>query len=130
MLNDVDGKPVETSAERHDRELGRTWGWTSVAIGASSMALALGTSVLMLEDNSTRNSNCNAQKVCNSSGITANGQLNDLGPWNAGFWVVGVVGLGVGIFLLATHPTDKSKNMQFEIAPTTSGANLQLRSTF
>jgi len=84
----------------------------------------------MLEDNSTRNSNCNAQKVCNASGVTANGQLNDLAPWNTGLWVVGVLGLGIGAYLLLTHPTDRATGTQVGVAPNGSGASFELRSSF
>ncbi len=92
--------------------------------------LAIGTSILMLEDSGTRNSNCNAQKVCNASGLTANGQLNDLAPWNTGLWVMGVVGLGIGAYLLITHPTDKASGVQVGVAPNSSGGSFQLRGSF
>jgi hypothetical protein len=120
----------ETSEQREDRQLGRTWGWAAVSFGASAGVLAIGTSILMLEDSSTRSSNCNAQKVCNASGLTANGQLQDLGPWNAALWVVGVAGLGVGAFLLITHPTDRATGTQVGVAPNGSGASFELRSSF
>jgi hypothetical protein len=120
----------ETYEDRDARQLGRTWGWTAVGIGASSLAIALGTSVLMLEDASTRSSNCNAQKVCNANGITANDQLTDLGPWNAALWAVGVVGVGIGAYLLIVNPTDRAMGTQVGIAPNGSGASFQLRSSF
>ncbi len=119
----------ETPQEREDRQLGRTWGWVAVSIGASAGVLAIGTSILMLEDSSTRSSNCNG-KVCNASGLTANSQLNDLGPWNTAFWVVGVAGLGIGAYLLLTHPTDEAMGVKIGVSPTTSGANFELRSSF
>jgi hypothetical protein len=120
----------ETYEDRDSRQLGRTWGYAALSVGASSLAVALGTSVLMLEDSSTRSSNCNAQKACNANGVTANDQLTDLGPWNAGLWVVGLAGLGIGAYLLITHPSDKAMGTQVEIAPNGSGANFQLRSSF
>jgi hypothetical protein len=123
-------KKAETPQEREDRQLGRTWGWTAVSIGTFAGVLAIGTSILMLEDNSTRNSNCNGQKVCNAAGLTANGQLNDLGPWNAGLWVIGVAGLGIGAYLLVTHPTDRAMGTQIGVAPNGSGASFELRSSF
>jgi len=84
----------------------------------------------MLEDSSTRGSNCNAQKVCNPNGLTANAQLNDLGPWNMGLWVIGVAGLGIGAYLLLTHPTDRAMGTQIGVAPNGSGATFELRSSF
>jgi hypothetical protein len=128
--NQAASKKSETWQERQDRQLGRNWGWTAVSIGASAGVLAIGTSILMLEDNSTRSSNCNGQKVCNANGLTANAQLTDLGPWNAGFWAVGVVGLGVGAYLLLTHPTDKDMATRVGVAPNGSGASFELRSSF
>ena len=101
-----------------------------MSIGSAAGVLAIGTSILMLEDDSTRNSNCNSQKVCNSSGLTANGQLNDLGPWNAGFWVIGVAGLGIGAYLLITHPTDRASGVQVGVAPNGAGGSFQLRGSF
>jgi hypothetical protein len=120
----------QAAHDRETRQLGRTWGWAAVSIGASASLLAIGTSVLMLEDNSTRNSNCNAQKVCNASGITANGQLNDLAPWNTGLWITGILGLGIGAYLLITHPTDRATGTQVGVAPNGSGASFELRSSF
>ncbi len=123
-------KRTETPQEREDRQLGRNWGWAAVSIGASASVLAIGTSILMLEDSSSRSSNCNAQKACNSSGLTSNAQLDDLGPWNMAFWIVGVAGLGVGAYLLLTHPTDAAMGMKIGVAPTSSGTNLELRGSF
>lgn len=122
--------PDVAAHDREDRQLGRTWGWAAVSIGASAGLLAIGTSVLMLEDNSTRNSNCDAQKVCNSSGLTANAQMQDLSPWNAGMWVVGIVGLGIGAYLLITHPTDRAMGTQVGVAPNGSGGSFLLRGSF
>jgi hypothetical protein len=116
--------------DREDRQLGRTWGWAAVSIGSAAGVLAIGTSILMLEDNSTRNSNCNAQKVCNSNGITANAQITDLGPWNTGLWVAGIAGLGIGAYLLITHPTDRASGVQVGVAPNGSGGSFQLRGSF
>jgi len=121
---------AETWQERQDRQLGRAWGWTAVSIGTFAGVLAIGTSVLMLEDNSTRSSNCNAQKVCNPNGITANAQLSALGPWNTGLWIIGIAGLGVGAYLLFTNPTDHAMETRVGVAPNGSGANLELRSSF
>jgi hypothetical protein len=125
------GQPAssETTDERHSRHAARTLGWISISIGAAGGLLALGTSILMLEDNGTRNSNC-TNKVCNTAGFTANGQLSDLGPWNLGAWVVAAAGLGAGAYLLLTNPSDSSRQTQVGVGPTGSGAGLLLRSSF
>jgi len=119
-----------TYADRDQRQLARAWGWALGSIGAGAGLLAIGTSILMLEDNSTRNSNCNAQKVCNTSGLTANTQLADLGGWNMAFWIIGAAGLGAGAYLLLTNPSDEVKSTQVGVVSNGSGANLQLRGSF
>lgn len=120
----------ETPEQRDSRQLARAWGWLFTGIGSASAALAVGTSILMLQDASNRSNNCTSAKVCNAAGLTANSQLGDLGPWNAAFWIVGAAGLGVGITLLVTHPSDESKGMRLQVMPTTSGASLGLRGAF
>ena len=119
----------ETPDERHSRHAARRVGWIAVGIGTAGGLLALGTSILMLEDKSTRDSGCTS-KVCSTAGFTANGQLSDLGPWNAGAWVVAAAGLGVGAYLLLTNPSDSSQGTQVGVGPTGSGAGLTLRSSF
>jgi hypothetical protein len=101
--------PTDSTAEAttSDPTLVRTFGWVSIAIGAESAAVAAATSGLMLENQSTRNSSCNAEKVCSSIGLNANTQLSALAPWNAGAWVVAVAGLGTGTILILTHPLAK-----------------------
>lgn len=121
----------ETYEERERRQLGRAWGWAAVGIGATASVFAIGTSVILLQDASTRSSNCNAQKICNPDGITANAQLSDLGPWNAATWIIGIAGLGIGAYLLVTHPTDRAMGWtQVGVQPNGSGASLELRSSF
>jgi hypothetical protein len=119
----------ETTDERHSRHAARRLGWISIGIGTAGGLLAFGTSILMLEDNSTRNSNC-TNKACTTAGFTANGQLSDLGPWNLGAWVVAAAGLGAGAYLLLTNPSDSSQQTQVGVGPTGSGTGLLLRSTF
>jgi len=120
---------AETPDQRHSRHAGRRLGWISIGVGTAGGLIALGTSILMLEDNSTRNSNC-TNKACNTAGFTANGQLSDLGPWNLGAWVVAAAGLGAGAYLLLTNPSDSSQQTQVGVGPTGSGTGLLLRSSF
>lgn len=122
--------PRETPGERESRQLGRAWGWVSVGLGGAAGLIAVGTSILMLEDSRTRNAGCNAQKMCSSSGSTANTALSDLAGWNTVSWVVTAAGLGVGAYLLITHPTDKAMGAQVGVVPNGSGADLQLRGSF
>lgn len=131
--SDSNQKRHETPEEREGRQLGRTWGWTLVSVGAAAGVVAIGTSYLMLNDASTRNSNCNSStKVCNGSGFTANSQLADLAGWNTALWIVSAVGLGVGAYLLITHPTDRAVGNQIEVGvePNAGGAGVGMRGTF
>jgi len=62
---------------------------------------------MMLDDKSTRDSNCNSQKACSTAGFNANSQLGDLVGWNAGAWVLAAAGLGVGTYLILSHPIER-----------------------
>jgi hypothetical protein len=98
------------SADPHDDEpksdptTARTIGWVSIAVGSEAAIVAGVTSGLMLNDKSTRDSNCNAQKVCSTIGFNANNQLGALAGWNAAAWVTAAAGLGLGTVLILTHP--------------------------
>jgi hypothetical protein len=97
----------DTSPEREaksDPTTARTFGWLGIAVGAEAAVVATVTSVIMLDDKSTRDSGCSAQKICSSAGLNANTQLGATAAWNAGAFVLAAAGLGVGTFLLVTHP--------------------------
>jgi hypothetical protein len=100
-------------------------GWIVFAVGAQSAILATATSLLMLHENSVRNEDCNAQKVCSSDGLQANGKLSEAGAFNAATWIVAAAGLGVGAYLVLTNPptsdgSDKSSSTPPKSAPPTS----------
>ncbi len=99
-------------------------------VGAPAGLVAIGTSIAMLVDNSTRNSNCSAAKVCSAAGFTANSDLATLGGWNAAAWGVAAVGLGLGAYLVLTHHADRATDTQVGVAPNGSGANFTLRTSF
>jgi len=135
-------EPPPASAETR-RKGTRTIGWVALAIGAEATAVAIGTSVLMLHAKGSRNDGCDAQKRCNDSGYDSNDQLKSLGPWNAGAWIVGAAGLGIGTWIiLATSPSKASSEKSekpsdknearaaVSVSPSASGLGLQLRSTF
>jgi hypothetical protein len=96
-----------SSDSKSDPTEARTFGWLSLTVGAEAAVVATVTSVIMLDDKSTRSSDCNAEKVCSSSGFTANTQIGSFAGWNAGAWVVAAAGLGLGSYLLITHPPAK-----------------------
>ncbi len=111
----------------------RGMGWFSVAVGTLGAGVALTTSLLYLHKKSERDDDCNAAKVCSQDGLNANSQLPALGGWNVGAFAVAAVGLGVGAFLVITNPaggTGGEKQTAIGVAPTGSGAGLNLRSTF
>jgi hypothetical protein len=118
------------SIEGESSGTARGLGWFSVGLGTLGAGVALTTSVMMLHQKSVRDSGCNAAKVCTEAGLTANDQISSLSGWNAGAYAVALVGIGVGAFLLITNPADSEKQTAIGVAPTGSGAGLQLRSTF
>ena len=112
----------------------RAAGWVSIAIGASSAIVALGTSGIMLHQQSVRSSNCDAQKICNADGIAANNNLSSIAPWNAAAWALAAAGTGAGIFLVLTNPPRSSPvppgQTALGVGPTGSGTGVTLRGSF
>jgi hypothetical protein len=90
-----------------DPTVARTFGWLSLAVGAESAIVATVTSVMMLEDKSTRDSDCNPEKVCSSNGFNSNVRIGSLAAWNAGAYALAALGLGLGSYLLLTHPLQR-----------------------
>jgi hypothetical protein len=84
----------------------------------------------MLADNSTRNSNCSAAKVCSSAGLSANSDLATVGGWNAAAWGIAAAGLGLGAYLVLTHHADRTTDTRLGVAPNGSGASFSLRTSF
>lgn len=91
------------------RSSARTAGWVLVAVGAHAAAIAAGTSVMMLHENGVRSDGCGPDRVCDSEGLRANDRLRDLGPWNAGAWIVAAAATGGGLFLLLSSRADGAK---------------------
>lgn len=124
------GGKSETYDERDNRQMARMWGWMSIGVGGGAALIALGTSIWMLHDKSVRDDNCDASKVCTSSGLAANNEMGQLVGWNIGAYAVAAVGLGVGAFLILTNPSDKEMGTQVGVGPTGSGTGFVLRSSF
>jgi hypothetical protein len=133
-----DSKPARTDessvankpeSEHHARQMNRVWGWAALSVGIDGAILATVTSFMMLHQNSVRSADC-VDKACSADGIAANGKLHDLAGWNALGWGVGVVGVGVGAFLLLTNPTDRSLGTQVGVGATGSGSGLLMRGSF
>ncbi len=87
-----------------DHRAARVAGWVTLAIGIQATTVALVTSGMMLHEDSIRDSECNPDKRCTQAGIDSNENLQQLGTWNAGAWVVGLGGIAVGTVLLLLNP--------------------------
>jgi len=85
---------------------------------------------MILNSKSTRDSDCNAQKVCSQDGIDANSSIQSLLGWNAAAWAVAVVGTGAGIILVATHPYEAKSEAALTLGPAAAGAALRLEGSF
>jgi hypothetical protein len=85
---------------------------------------------MILDSKSTRDSHCNAQKVCSQDGLDANSSIQSLLGWNAAAWAVAVVGTGAGIILVATHPYEAKPVAALTLAPAAAGAALRLEGSF
>jgi len=126
----------ETAAAPADAEnesdptVARGFGWLGIAVGAEGAIAATATSIAILDYKSTRDSGCNAQKVCSADGLNANGQIASLVGWNAGSWVVAAAGLGIGSYLLLTHPLEKTRPLAITLAPSGTTAGLGLGGSF
>lgn len=122
--------PVKDEKGAKDEGMGRDFGWISIGIGATAAAVALGTSYVMLHYNSIRNSNCNDAKVCSQSGFDANFEIRDIAAVNVTTWAIAAVGLGVGAFLVLTHPKKDGSGTALGVGPNGSGGSVTLRSVF
>jgi hypothetical protein len=105
----------------------RALGWVAISIGAEATAAAVVTSFMMVHEAGVRSSDC-TDGQCSAAGLEANSRLHMLGGWNLAMWAVGAVGLGSGIVLLLTNPSDKALGTQVEMGATASG--LLLRGAF
>jgi hypothetical protein len=121
---------LPVTIEHHSGGMARAYGWFSVAIGTLGLGVAATTSAMMLHQKSVRDADCNAAKLCSQDGINANTQLAALSGWNTGSFIVAAAGLGVGAFLLITSSADGDKQTAIGVAPTGSGAGLDLKGSF
>jgi hypothetical protein len=119
-----DAEPV------YDPTEARTFGWLGIALGAEGAVVATATSVAILDYKSTRDSGCNADRLCSAAALSANSQIGSLVGWNAGAWVLAASGLGVGSFLLLTNPPAKEGRTSITLAPSGTMAGLGLSGSF
>jgi hypothetical protein len=108
----------------------RAVGWFSLSFGITAGIVALGTSIMMLQQAKIRNDDC-VNKVCSADGLNANGQLDGLAGWNVASYIAAGVGIGVGaILLITTSKRDHDRETAIGVTPNGGGAGLTLRSTF
>jgi hypothetical protein len=105
-------------------------GAVSLAIGAEAAGVAAATSIMILQYKGTRDDDCDAEKVCTAAGLNANSQIQAVQFWNAGAWVLAAAGLGVGAYLILSHPPDARRGVALGVEPNGSGVSLGLRSAF
>ncbi len=144
--------PDNAYSDTADNSAWRDRGWVFVAVGSAAGVVALGTGLLMLTNMSTRSSNCSDAKVCNADGYNANTQIGNLGGVNAAAFGIAAVGIGVGAFLVLSHPLKRGEEKTTEpkaknaatrdsrdttsgstalgISPTGSGIGLNLKGSF
>lgn len=118
--------PAASSEPPRDESNARAFGWIAIGFGASASAVAIATSFMMLHQKGVRDDECSSRKLCTQRGLDANDQLSSLGGWNAGAYTIAAVGLGVGAFLVLTHPVDEKKEVSAGVGPN----GITLRGTF
>jgi hypothetical protein len=115
--------------ERDAHDTARMEGWIAIGFGSLASVVAIATSVQMLNDKSTRDANCNANKVCSATGLNANADIAGASGWNIASWAVTAAGLGIGAFLVLGNPSEP-ESTKVGVAPMSSGSGLELRSAF
>jgi hypothetical protein len=100
----------------------RAWGWASIGVGATGLALGTVTGIVLVAKHGSLTSNCNNHQ-CEPEHWSEASTFNTLRYTSAIGFIVGGIGTAAGITLLATHPKQESKpNISFYVAPTSAGA--------
>jgi hypothetical protein len=108
----------------------RTLAWVSLAIGGEAAVAAIATSFMVLHQKSVRDDNCNAQKVCNATGLAANDTLGTIVPWNTASWIVAAASVGIGAGLWFASREDSAPRTAVTVSPTRAGLVLGVWRTF
>lgn len=91
----------------------RTAGWVIGGIGAASLVVGGVTGILVLGKKSTVDANCNADKRCSATGLDAAESGKTLGTVSGVTLALGVVGVGVGAWLVLSN----GEKQQTSLAP-------------
>lgn len=119
---EVDAGPAEPlaggggAAEAPSSDGKRTAGWVAVGVGGVAFGVGAIAGVMALGKKSTVDANCDADKRCNQQGVDAADSGRSLAQVSGVGLVLGVAGLGVGGYLLATNPKREAV-----LAPFTDG---------
>lgn len=84
----------------------------------------------MLNDESVRGGNCNAQNACSSPGLNANQELGSNAAPNVALWAVAISGVAVGAYFVLTNPAARAGTTAVGIAPNGAGPSFAVRGLF
>jgi hypothetical protein len=124
------GSSGAPAASHESGRAARALGWVSLSIGAEAAVVAGVTSLMLLHEKSTRDDNCDAERVCSQRGLDASGTIASIVPWNTAAWIVAAAGIGAGAFLLFTNRGDTGRRTVITVSPTAAGLGLRLWSSF
>jgi hypothetical protein len=105
----------------------RTAGWIVAGAGAIGLALAGVSGIVLLDEKSTVTAHCPQTRACDAAGAAAASANKTWLPLNTVAWIAGVIGAGVGAYLVLTAPSGRSG---LGVAPQSSGAAVTTWVTF
>lgn len=134
-LEPIPVEPGANPAKMEERRSSpwRTVGWISGGVGLAGLWAGSVTGLLAIDRESTRSKHCDAQKLCDQTGLDAAKSGNSLATMSTIGMGVGIVGLAAGIVLIVTSPGEKSETKpSTALAPTAlpGGGGLTLFRSF
>jgi len=106
----------------------RTWGYVAGGVGAAGVLLGTITGIMGLHEQSVGNDNCSdTLKRCNRTGFDANQSARSLATVSTVGFVVGVVGLGTGTYLLLTSNSQQTLAVGTRMNPESASLSLDGR---
>jgi hypothetical protein len=97
------GAPTSTAAGGSN-----TLAWVSIGVGAAGLVASGVGAAVVLSKKSTMSSHCDASAACDQEGLDAASSGKTFSTIGTVGFVVGVVGLGVGGYLLFSSPDEKT----------------------
>jgi hypothetical protein len=124
------GSPKVESAPATTSNRGRTAAWIALGVGAAGLATAGVTGAILLSRDSKIKDNC-PEKHCNSEGRDLIDGNKPLVVVNYIGWGVGLVGAGIGTYLLLTNPSqEKPPQAWFDARPVRRGGFVSFARSF